>query len=209
MKKTIFLFFIVFSTICYAQNPDDFIELIKLNSSIKLDIRYATNNNFLKKRVYPEARCFLRYAAAIKLDSIQKELETIGLGLKIFDGYRPLDVQKQMWKILPDNRYVANPKNGSRHNRGAAVDLTLVDSSGNELKMPSEYDDFSERAHHDYQNLPSHVKINRWILKNIMEKYGFRAIQSEWWHYDLIGWEKFPIKNLSFQEIDQISEKNN
>ena len=203
MKKTAFLFLISFYCFSSAQNPEDFVELIRINPSIKLDIRYATDNNFLKKAVYPEAKCFVRYAVAIKLDSIQNELHSIGLGLKIFDGYRPLDVQKQMWEILPDNRYVADPQNGSRHNRGAAVDLTLVDSSGNDLDMPTAYDDFSNKAHHGFKKLDTNILINRWILKTIMEKYGFESIKTEWWHYDLVGWEKYSVVNFSFQELDQ------
>jgi len=199
--------FIVFVTclflakIGYAQPDNRFIEVTKLNPNIILDIRYATKNNFLKKIVYPEARCFMRYKAAIKLDSIQKELETIGLGLKIFDGYRPLSVQKKMWIVFPNNRYVANPKKGSRHNRGAAVDLTLVDSLGNDLKMPTGYDSFSEKAHHTYISKSKDVMKNRWVLKTIMEKYGFQSLKTEWWHYDLIGWQEYEIMDVSFAEI--------
>lgn len=185
-----------------AQAPHDFVEIININPDIILDIRYAASDNFLNKPVYDEARCFVRYAAAVKLDSIQQELESIGLGLKIFDGYRPLSVQKQMWKILPDNRYVANPANGSRHNRGAAVDVSLVDSAGNDLAMPTDFDDFSPKAHHDYQDLPAKVRRNRWILKTVMMKYGFSPIRTEWWHYDLQGWRRFPITDKTFEEID-------
>lgn len=199
MKYTVFMLLIF--RFALAQSPGDFVEVVEVNPNIKLDIRYATENNFLKKAVYPEARCFIRYAAAIKLDSIQQELETIGLGLKIFDGYRPLGVQKMMWEILPDSRYVADPSRGSRHNRGAAVDLTLVDSEGNDLEMPTEFDDFSMKARHANQDLPDHVKRNRWILKTIMEKYGFKSITSEWWHYDLIGWQQFPVMDKSFAEL--------
>jgi len=186
-----------------SQESEPFVEIIKINPHIMLDIRYATDNNFLKKAVYPEARCFVRASVAVQLDSIQHELESIGLGLKIFDGYRPLAVQKEMWKIVPDSRYVADPARGSRHNRGAAVDVTLVDSTGAELQMPTPFDDFTEVAHQDYMNLPAAVRQNRWILKTIMEKYGFSAIDSEWWHYDLVGWERFPVTDLSFEEIEK------
>lgn len=190
-----------------AQSANDFVEINKLNPNIQLDIRYATKNNFLKEAVYPEARCFLRYKAAVKLDSIQKELEQIGLGLKIFDGYRPLSVQKKMWQVLPDSRYVANPANGSRHNRGAAVDLTLVDSTGNELKMPTPFDSFEEQAHHDYVFKDKEIMQNRRILRNVMEKYGFTPIKTEWWHYDLKGWQNYNIEDISFKEIDQRNNK--
>lgn len=184
---------------------ENFIEIHKINAHIRLDLRYATENNFLKRAVYPVAKCFVRYKVALQLDSVQKELERMGLGLKIFDGYRPLSVQKQMWLILPDERYVANPQNGSRHNRGAAVDVTLVDSSGSELPMPTDFDDFSERAAHSHQSLPAEIRINRWILKTIMEKYGFASLQSEWWHYDLKGWQKYALSDLSFKEIEEMS----
>ena len=196
-----FIYFLFLSTTGFTQTDDRFIEVTKLNPNIILDIRYATKNNFLKEIVYPQARCFLRCKAAIKLDSIQKELETIGLGLKIFDGYRPLSVQKKMWAVFPDDRYVANPKNGSRHNRGAAVDLTLVDSLGNYIKMPTNYDSFSEKAHHTFISKDKTVMRNRWILKTIMEKYGFKSLKTEWWHYDLIGWQEFEIMDVSFDDI--------
>ena len=198
------LFFILVPFILFSiQSADDFIEINKLNDHVKLDIRYATKNNFLKEAVYPSARCFLRYKAAVKIDSIQKELEQLGLGLKIFDGYRPLSVQKKMWEVMPDDRYVANPASGSRHNRGAAVDLTLVDSTGKDLPMPTEYDSFAEQAHHNFILNNKQKMLNRWILKTIMEKYGFTPISSEWWHYDLKGWKDYPVEDLSFEEIDR------
>ena len=185
-----------------AQVDTSFVEMVSLNPNIKLDIRYATQNNFLKEVVYPEARCFLRAAAAHALDEVQKELESIGLGIKIFDGYRPLSVQRKMWEIMPNPSYVADPKKGSRHNRGMAVDLTLVDAEGHELEMPTEFDSFSKKARHENQDLPDHIKLNRWILKTIMEKHGFRAIKSEWWHYDYQGWKAYKVLDKSFKEIE-------
>ena len=200
--KFLLLFLLCFNFL-FAAGDTSLVDINKVNPNIILDIRYATKNNFLKKKVYPEARCFLRKAAAEKLNLIQKELETIGLGLKIFDGYRPLSVQREMWKIMPDKRYVADPAKGSRHNRGAAVDLTLVDKNGNELEMPTPFDSFEKRAHHSYQNLSDKIKQNRWILRTIMEKYGFKPITSEWWHYDLIGWSKYSILDKSFTELEK------
>jgi len=203
-KLTILIVLLFVTATVFAQKGQSFIELRKVSPNIVLDLRYATENNFLHRAVYPEARCFVRMEVANQLDSVQRELETIGLGLKVFDGYRPLSVQREMWKILPDSRYVADPARGSRHNRGAAVDLTLVDSTGQELKMPTGFDDFTERAHQDYMKVPAAARQNRWILKMIMEKYGFSAIDSEWWHYDLIGWEKYPVTDLSFEEIERM-----
>jgi len=207
MKKIIpFLLCILLSNI-WAQKPYDLVDITKINPDIHLDLRYATDNNFLGKTVYPQARCFLRYAAAVRLDSIQNELEQIGLGLKIFDGFRPLEIQRQMWEVMPDARYVANPyKGGSRHNRGVAVDLSLVDSRGNELEMPTDFDDFSEKAHHAQQNLPAIQKRNRWILLHIMEKYGFKPITSEWWHYDLKNWRQFKIIDVPLEELYKVDQ---
>jgi len=199
----IFLFFLASVGLLQAQQDSALVELIKINPHIRLDIRYATPHNFLHKAVYPQARCFLRYKAAKALDAAQKELEKIGLGLKVFDGYRPLRVQKMMWKIMPNAHYVANPKHGSRHNRGMAVDLTLVDSSGKELAMPTGFDSFSQKAHQDYWKLPARIRQNRWILKTVMEKHGFHPIRTEWWHYDLSGWKKYRILNQSFAEISR------
>ncbi len=198
-----YVFILIFGVAAFGQQPGDFVDVAQFSPHIKLDICYATDNNFLHRAVYPQARCFLRYETALALNEVQKELESIGLGLKIFDGYRPLSVQKMMWKIMPDARYVANPAKGSRHNRGAAVDVTLVDSTGKELDMPTPFDDFTERAHHDYNKLPPKVRLNRWILKTVMEKHGFKPIRTEWWHYDLTGWKKFPVEDISFDELDQ------
>lgn len=207
--KTIFLLLLlyIFSGCAKKAEPQtQLVDISNINKNIILDIRYATKDNFLNEAVYQTARCFLVEEAALKIDSIQSELEQQGLGLKIFDGYRPYSVTKKMWKILPDDRYVANPENGSRHNRGAAVDLTLVDSTGAELEMPTAFDDFTEKAAHSFQGLPDHVKENRALLKSMMEAYGFTAIKSEWWHYDLKNYQKYPILDLSFEEIDKIKD---
>ena len=208
MRRKIFYLSLLILLSC-NQKPQNtgFVELKKINSNIVLDIRYATDNNFLNKPVYPSARCFTLKKVALKLDSIQSELESMGLGLKIFDGYRPLSVQKMMWEILPDNNYVADPANGSRHNRGAAVDVTLVDSIGVELEMPTDFDDFTEKASHDFNDLPEQVMKNREILKTIMEKYGFVHLKSEWWHYDLKNYADYPVVDYSFEEIDKLKKE--
>ena len=210
MKKKLFpavLIAILLISATYLPAQDaGLVDITGINKNILLDIKYATTDNFLGEAVYPAARCFVVRPMAAKLDSIQRELELMGLGLKIFDGYRPYSVTKKMWEILPDDRYVANPINGSRHNRGAAVDLTLVDSLGNELEMPTAFDDFTEKAAHSYNNLSDTVKANRALLKSIMEKYGFTPIKSEWWHYDLVNYQLYPILDISFDEIDSIQE---
>ena len=191
--KRVFILFLMAGLLSCNSNDDKHIQLIDItgiNKNIILDIKYATKDNFLKEAVYSQARCYLVEEAALKIDSIQSELGCQELGLKIFDGYRPFSVTKKMWEILPDDRYVANPKNGSRHNRGAAVDLTLVDSTGTELEMPTKFDDFTEKAAHAYEDLPEQLIKNRRRLKDIMEEYGFSAIKSEWWHYDLKNYQK-------------------
>jgi D-alanyl-D-alanine dipeptidase len=156
-------FILIVSAFCCTTSPRgelDLVDLSTYNSRIVLDIRYATKNNYFQEILYPAPRCFVHRVVALKLDSIQTELEKQKLGLKVFDGYRPLSVTRRMWEILPDERYVANPQKGSRHNRGVAVDLTLIDSTGCELRMPTAFDDFSERAAHRYQNLPEDILKN-------------------------------------------------
>ncbi len=188
----------LFSFACGRQTFDNpnLVEVRSINPNIQLDIRYATDSNFTHQRLYPVAKCYLRKEAAESLSAVQKELEKMGLGLKVFDGYRPLSIQKKMWKIFPDDRYVANPATGSRHNRGAAVDVTLVDSLGHELEMPTGFDDFTDRAHRDYNNLPKNEIQNRKFLQEVMERHGFVGLSTEWWHFDLKDWKKYPIVDI-------------
>lgn len=175
------------------RKPSDIVDVRSLDSSIILDIRYATENNFTKKVLYPVAKAKLRRVAAESLAAVQSELRARGLGLKIYDGYRPLAIQYILWEIVPNTNYVADPKKGSKHNRGAAVDLTIVDSLGNELEMPTGYDDFSVKASQEYMDLSEHVIANRALLRDVMKRHGFLPIKSEWWHYDFQGWEQFDI----------------
>jgi len=179
-------------------NLGDFVNLQKIDVTIRLDIRYATKDNFTKKVVYPEAKCVLRRPVAEALARVQNSLKLQGMGLKMFDCYRPLSVQKIFWALVPDERYVADPKKGSKHNRGAAVDLTLVDNAGNEMEMPSQYDDFSEKAHRTYKGATKKAKKNSKRLEAIMVKEGFLPIPNEWWHYDYKGWEKYEIADVPF-----------
>lgn len=184
-----------------AARTPELVELKEVIPDIQLDIRYATENNFTGKVVYPSARCFLVKEAALALREVQQELRPKGYRLKIFDGYRPLSVQRIFWAILPDPRYVADPAKGSRHNRGYAVDLTLTDLEGHEAPMPSEFDDFSERAHPDFSGAPPEALKNREILRDAMERHGFTRFPTEWWHFDFRGWEDKPILDISFDEI--------
>jgi D-alanyl-D-alanine dipeptidase len=187
-----------------VQSPGKAAELVdirEVNSHIIVDMRYATEENFAKKKVYDSNTCFLRRSTASKLDAVQKELERMNLGLKVWDCYRPLSVQWVFWAILPDERYVADPKTGSRHNRASAVDLTLVDSHGKELQMPTGFDDFSLKAGHGCQDLPDQAIRNRELLKSVMEKAGFIPLPEEWWHYDDENWMQFDIMDVRFQDL--------
>lgn len=184
---------------------DDFVDIEKICPSIRVDVLYATANNFVKKQLYPCARCFLRRKVALRLMKVQKELERLNLGLKIIDGYRPFSVQKIMWDFLPDPRYVAPPHLGSKHNRGAAVDVTLVDFEGNELDMGSSIDVFGEIAHRDYDKLPAKNLANRTLLEDVMVSAGFVPLPTEWWHFDDGDWEKYPIEDVCLLELEKVA----
>lgn len=160
------------------------LELTTLDSSIRLDLRYATENNFVGQVLYGCARCFLRPEAAQAVVAAHQELQAAGLGLKMFDCYRPRDVQWKLWEIYPKPGYVANPRKGSIHNRGGAVDLTIVDSLGQELPMGTDFDFFGPKANHTFTDLPDEILANRLKLKGLMRRHGFSAIRSEWWHYN-------------------------
>ena len=161
-----------------------FVNIQTLSSDFVLDLKYATTDNFLHQKVYDCPECFLRISTAKALVKANQELIKKGFRIKLYDCYRPLDVQKKMWKILPGTNYVANPKKGSKHNRGAAVDLTLVDLFGNELDMGTKFDFFGPEAHHTYTKHSKEVLQNRKLLKETLAKYNFKSIYNEWWHYE-------------------------
>ncbi|EKE08569.1 MAG: Peptidase M15D vanX D-ala-D-ala dipeptidase [uncultured bacterium] len=159
---------------------------------IQVELRYATADNFTGQVVYNFQQCLLLKETALHLRDIQAELEISGLGLKIWDGFRPMAAQWKFWELVPDERYVGDPRKGGRHTRGTAVDLTLVTKEGKELPMPSAFDDFSEKAYQDYMGATPEEIANRETLRTIMEKHGFEGVPTEWWHFDLIGWEDYP-----------------
>jgi D-alanyl-D-alanine dipeptidase len=178
----------------------------KLIPNINLDLRYASENNFMHRVMYAEKPTFtfLRLSAAKALAKVQAELNKKGLGLKIFDAYRPYSVTEKFWELVHDDRYVADPKKGSGHNRGIAVDLTIINLKTNqELKMPTGFDNFTDSAHHDFIQLPSDILDNRKLLKETMEKFGFVQFPTEWWHYSLPDPEKYEVLNLSFGELEK------
>lgn len=182
-------------------NNADLVDVKRMLPSIVLDIRYATTNNFTGQTLYPVARCCLRREAALNLKEVQKELHGMGLGLKVFDGYRPLSVQKKMWAVFPSPGFVADPAKGSRHNRGAAVDLTLVTLDGKELPMPTEFDNFTDKAHRNYMDLPAEVIKNRDLLEQVMQKHHFRGLKTEWWHFDLEHAKQYEILDVDYSQI--------
>jgi D-alanyl-D-alanine dipeptidase len=182
----------------------DLVELVKLDPTIKLDIRYATANNFTGRAVYAEARAFLQRPAAEALARANRALREKGYGLTVFDGYRPWSVTKLFWEITPADKkqFVADPSKGSRHNRGCAVDLTLHDlKTGWQVSMPGEYDEMSERSHIDYAGGTAEQRRLRDLLRAAMEAEGFNPYAPEWWHYDFKDWRQYPILNLGFDEI--------
>ncbi|UOX34921.1 M15 family metallopeptidase [Flavobacterium sediminilitoris] len=168
----------------HTLNDTSFVNIKDYSSDFILDMKYATTDNFLHQKVYDCSDCYLLKNTALALIKANREFIKKGYRIKIFDCYRPLDIQKKMWEILPRTNYVANPKKGSKHNRGAAVDLTLVDSLGNELDMGTKFDFFGKEAHHDYINHTEEVLQNRKLLKETLLKYNFKFIYSEWWHYE-------------------------
>lgn len=185
-----------------AKHPsieDKFVNIKTLSPEILLDMKYATADNFLGQVVYDCAECYQRKATAQALVAAQKDFVARGYSLKLFDCYRPLSVQKKMWKILPGTHYVANPAKGSKHNRGAAVDLTLVEiATGKEVDMGTPFDTFSPKAHHSYTDLPKEVLVHRQLLKEVLGKHNFKPIFSEWWHYEYRPEMTSPVEDLAW-----------
>lgn len=194
----------VLASISYAQEnlparrqaDPPLIDVKSLAPRIVVDMRYATADNFTKHKLYPVAdQCLLCEPAARRLAEVQASLEKKGLGLKVWDCYRPISVQKKLWEIMPNPDYVADPKTGSRHNRGASVDLTLVDAQGRELLMPTPFDEFSDKAHRDYMDLPSEAIKNRQTLQDAMAAAGFLPLPTEWWHFDSPEWSSYALRD--------------
>jgi D-alanyl-D-alanine dipeptidase len=182
----------------------DLVELTRLDPTIKLDVRYATTNDFLGTPLYTQARAFLQRPAAEALVRAHRELKAVGYGLIIHDGYRPWYVTKIFWDATPDDKkiFVANPAEGSRHNRGCAVDLSLYDlKTGKEVEMPSGYDEMTERAYANYAGGTAEERARRALHKQAMEKQGFAVNPDEWWHFDYKDWKQYPILNKKFEDL--------
>ena len=185
-------------------NPEkELIDLKKFIPALVLDIRYATTNNFTGEKIYSLAKAYARKPVAESLKKIQADLKSQGLGIKIFDAYRPYKATVKFYEVYGDTTYVASPYKGSRHNRGCALDLTLIDlKTGKELKMPTGYDSFSKDAWPTTPVKDPETGKNRTLLISAMEKHGFRVNSSEWWHFDFIGWKKFEVLDIDFEELE-------
>jgi len=182
----------------------DLVELVRLDSTIRLDIRYATSSNFMKRPMYTQGRAFLQRPAAKALARAHRSLRSQGWGLLIFDAYRPWSVTKKFWDETPreKRKYVANPRKGSKHNRGCAVDLSLYDlKTGREIPMPSEYDDFTPRAASNYDGGTKEERKSRALLRSAMEREGFAVNSDEWWHFDYKDWRKYGVLDVPFEKI--------
>lgn len=170
--------------------------------TIVLDIRYATTNNFTGQQVYQQAKAYARLPVVKALQQVQAHFKSMGLGLKIYDAYRPYAVTIKFYEIAKDTTFVADPRKGSRHNRGCAIDLTLINlKTGKELDMPTGYDSFTNEAAANSPDIPLKKLLNRQLLRKVMERHGFTIYPSEWWHYDFTGWERFELLDIPFEAL--------
>jgi len=182
----------------------DLVELTALDPGIKLDIRYATDRNFVGRPVYPEARAFLQRPAAEALVRAHRALAPDGYGVLVFDGYRPWSITKLFWEVTPRDKraFVADPRKGSKHNRGCAVDMSLYDlTTGQEAAMPSAYDEMSVRAYPDYPGGTPEQRARRDLLRAAMEREGFTVEPNEWWHFNYKDWRQYPILDVAFSQL--------
>lgn len=235
MKYLINCIFILLPLIFIGQNKVDYdknlnvirdtgiyMEQVRINSAnqmidindavpgILLDIRYATSNNFTGEKIYSSPKAFVRQPVAKALAIVQNSLSSKGLGLVIYDAYRPYSATVKFYEVYKDTNFVASPWQGSRHNRGAAVDVSLIDlNTGEIIQMPTDFDSFTEAASPEYTNLPDNVIKNREILINEMQDHGFRVYPHEWWHFDFIGWEAYSLMDISFDQLDKIDHNEN
>lgn len=184
-------------------NPDnELVEIKKAIPSVVLDVRYATKNNFMKQVMYKQARAFARKPVVAQLKKIQSVLRQQGYGLKIYDGYRPYTITMAFYEKASDKNFVANPAKGSKHNRGCALDLTIIDlKTGKEIPMPTQYDSFAPEASPHFEQLPAQVIKNRNFLIETMQANGFKVINNEWWHFDFNGWQDYDLMDIPFEKL--------
>ncbi len=201
-------------------SPDEFLQSINIEPKLKLielksiipniqyDLKYATKDNFTKVRLYPAQtnQTFLRKEPADALSKVAIELTQKGIGILVWDAYRPYHITQKFWELIQDERYVAHPAKGTGHNRGIAIDMTVYDlKTGALLEMPTTFDDFSEKAHHGFEGISPAQKTNREMLRGIMEKYGFIKFQTEWWHYYWPNGEQYDVLDFNFNQIKKIT----
>lgn len=181
--------------------------LVNLESFIPdlvLDIRYATTDNFTKEKIYNLPRAYARRPVAEALKAAQAEFKSFGVGIKVFDAYRPYKATVKFYEVYRDTTYVASPYRGSRHNRGCAIDMTLVDlNTGVELQMPTAFDSFQREAWPTAPIKDPTVRKNRELIISVMERHGFKVNASEWWHFDFKGWQKFEVLDIDFEELEE------
>ena len=185
------------------ENPDtELMDLEEVIPGIAMHIAYATEENFTGVRIYTSAKAFLCRPVAMALAAAQDSLNKTGLGFKILDAYRPYAATLYFFQVYPDTTFVASPRSGSIHNRGAAVDLTLIRlDTGEELEMPTLFDSFSDTASHAFTDLPDSLLENRALLRGIMEAYGFHTYEPEWWHYNYTNARSYPLRDISFEDL--------
>jgi D-alanyl-D-alanine dipeptidase len=177
--------------------PDTaFVRLSDYSPDFSYDLRYATSDNFMEEAVYDCPKCYTRVKTARALIAANREFMDKGVRIRYFDCYRPNSVQYRMWEIVPNPQYVANPRKGSIHNRGGAVDITLETLEGTPLDMGTDFDFFGKRAYHDNRDLPQKILDNRSLLRETMEKYGFSSVRTEWWHYNLKAAYSYPVADF-------------
>ena len=182
----------------------ELVDLEKFIPGLVLDIRYATTNNFTTEQIYNLAKAYARKPVAESLKKVQAELKSLGLGIKIYDAYRPYKATIKFYEVYRDTTYVASPYRGSRHNRGCALDLTIINlKTGQEIKMPTGYDAFTKDAWPTSPVKDPEAKRNRDLLINVMEKYGFKVNASEWWHYDFKGWRNYEVMDIDFEQLEK------
>ena len=219
MRRIIYILFLCFLFSCKSTYLDSkkspvllditkevdsnaFVNLRNYSKDFVFDMKYATSDNFLKEKVYPCDECFLRVKTVKALLEANQSFLTKGFRIKLYDCYRPKSIQKKMFQLVPDANFVANPKKGSIHNRGGAVDISLVDSLRVEVNMGTKFDFFGEEASHNYQNLSQEILANRKFLKEIMLQHNFKSFDSEWWHYNLNGSNKDKISDQKWNCVD-------
>ncbi len=186
-----------------AENPDtELVDLEEVIPDLALYIAYATEDNFTGVPIYTSPKAFLCRPVAMALADIQDSLQKMGLAIKVFDAYRPYAATLYFYEVYPNTTFVADPRRGSIHNRGGAVDLTLINAeTGEELEMPTRFDSFSDTASHTFMDLPEHVLENRALLRGVMETFGFYIYEAEWWHYNFTDARTFPLRDISFEDL--------